>query len=81
MKVGLTGHQNIGSDSDIEWVRTVLKKQIEKYSVANGICSLAAGADQLYAGILKDKKIPLTVIIPSTGYEKTFDEPEELTKL
>ena len=78
MKVGLTGHQNIGSKSDIDWVKTVLKKQIEKYNVTNGICCLAVGADQLYAELLKAKEIDFTVIIPSAGYEKTFDEHSEL---
>jgi hypothetical protein len=78
MKVGLTGHQDIGSKSDIDWVKDSLIEQIEKYKVSLGISCLAVGADQLYAELLHSKVIPFIVIIPSFGYEKTFDEKTEL---
>ncbi len=79
MKVGLTGHQDIGSKSDIDWVRIQLEKQIEKYKVTDGFSCLAAGSDQLYAEILNEKNISLIAIIPSVGYEKTFDDSRKLS--
>lgn len=78
MKVGLTGHQDIGSEADIVWVKDMLREQIEKYDVTNGISCLAVGADQIYAEILDAENIPFTVIIPCTGYETTFEESNEL---
>lgn len=80
MKVGLTGHQDIGSKSDVDWVKGSLIEQIEKYKVSLGISCLAVGADQLYAEILHSRVIPFMVIIPSFGYEKTFNEKTELFK-
>ena len=78
MKTGLTGHQNIGSKSDIDWVRIQLEKQIELYNVTEGFSCLAVGADQLYAEILNEKKIALTAIIPSEEYKKTFNNNNQL---
>jgi len=78
MKIGLTGHQNIGSKSDIKWVKGVLSEEIEKQNITCGISCLAVGADQLYAEILKVRHLPFIVIIPSDGYETTFDETSEL---
>lgn len=72
MKVGITGHQNLGTNSTIAWIKDSLERQISKYSVTCGITSLAVGADQLYAQILKEKSIQFTAIIPSDKYEKTF---------
>lgn len=80
MKVGLTGHQNIGSESDVDWVRVQLAKQIDLYSVIEGFSCLAVGSDQLYAEILNEKKISLTAIIPSERYEKTFKEKSDFRK-
>lgn len=80
MKIGLTGHQNIGSKSDVDWVRVQLAKQFDLYSITEGFSCLAVGSDQLYAEILNEKKISLTAIIPSEEYEKTFKEKSDFRK-
>ena len=72
MKVGITGHQDLGDDSTIRWVRLTLSEAVKKYHVTEGFTSLASGADQIYAEILKKDRIPYTAVIPSKDYEKTF---------
>ena len=78
MKAGITGHQNIGSDETIEWVTIVLSEIIKKLSIELGFTSLAIGADQLFAQLLKQNNIPFTVIIPSNEYEQTFQNSADL---
>jgi len=72
MKVGITGHQNIGSNETIRWVKNILAAHIKELSIELGFTSLAIGADQLFAQLLKQSNIPYTVIIPCNNYEKTF---------
>ena len=76
MKVGLTGHQNIGTAKDIQWVREAIINELLFDDIELGICSLAIGSDQLFARILLEKEVPLKVIIPSNGYEETFTAEE-----
>lgn len=52
MKVGMTGHQLLGSEETVKWLETTLKGCIQQYDVDQGITSLAIGADQLYAEVL-----------------------------
>lgn len=74
MKVGMTGHQQLGSDEIVTWLIDCLESSISEYHIDAGITSLAIGADQLYAEVLKKHHIPYSVVIPSTGYEKTFSD-------
>lgn len=78
MKAGITGHQNLGSQETIQWVAETLESTIAKYNIQQGFTSLAIGADQIFAEILRTKNIPYIAIIPSIGYEKTFQSPEHL---
>jgi hypothetical protein len=78
MKVGVTGHQNLGSAENIIWLSITLKSAIQKYKVDIGLTSLAIGADQLFAQLLKQSNIPYTVIIPCNNYEKTFTDTTSL---
>ncbi|HEX8396780.1 MAG TPA: hypothetical protein VF644_05105 [Pyrinomonadaceae bacterium] len=77
MKVGITGHQNIGSTSEIKWVENSLIKAIREYKVSEGFTCLAVGADQLFAEILLKESIPCVAIIPSHNYEKTFENEND----
>jgi len=72
MKIGITGHQNLGDQSTKKWVRMVLGEAVSKYRITQGFTCLAVGADQLYAEILKQRNIPYTAVIPSKNYERTF---------
>ena len=78
MKVGITGHQNIGSDKDIDWVQSVLSETINRLNVKLGFTSLAYGADQLFAEHLNRQNIPYKAIIPCKKYESTFHESGRL---
>jgi len=73
VKVGITGHQDLGSDVTVGWVRSALSDAVRQYSVTEGLTCLAAGTDQLYAEILRQNNIPYTSVIPSHNYEKTFE--------
>ena len=72
--VGCTGHQDIPEEA-IDYVRQAIRSELRSFDslALTGICSLAAGADQLFAEAVLDSGGKLDVIIPSSGYEKTFD--------
>lgn len=78
MRVGITGHQDLGSAETIAWLTEALERVITRYGIDWGLTSLAIGADQLYAEILRKQHIRYTVIIPSEGYEKTFSHKSQL---
>jgi hypothetical protein len=77
MKVGITGHQLLGSEETVKWLESTLKECIEQYNIDQGITSLAIGADQLYAEILRKKHLSYSVIIPCKGYETTFQNDHD----
>lgn len=72
--VGCTGHQNI-PDEAIPYVRDSIRIELRRLNAAalTGVCSLAAGADQMFAQAVLDSGGQLDVIVPSSDYEKTFD--------
>jgi hypothetical protein len=72
MKVGITGHQRIGDAQVVRWVESQIVETVLEFNVSLGITSLAIGADQMYANILKRMNIPFAAIIPARDYEKTF---------
>jgi hypothetical protein len=74
MKAGVTGHQNLGDAAAIDWVRVELGRALDTQRVGHGFTCLAAGADQLFAQALLDRRIPYTVVIPSAGYERAFQD-------
>jgi hypothetical protein len=78
MIIGFTGHQHIGSEQVVDWVCTALSEQIDQHHVTYGYTCLAAGADQLFAEVLREKKIPFSALIPCRSYETTFGHPAEL---
>jgi hypothetical protein len=72
--VGCTGHQNIPPEA-IPYVRDAILTELRRLNAdaLTGVCSLAAGADQMFAQAVLDSGGQLDVIIPSSDYEKTFD--------
>ena len=80
MKVGITGHQDLGPKETIAWLTDALETVVHQYPIDMGITSLAIGADQLYAEILRKNEKKYIVVIPSEGYEKTFTNPNDLEK-
>jgi hypothetical protein len=77
MNVGFTGHQNIGPERVVEWVRATISEQVERYRVTHGYTCLAAGADQLFAQVLEKKGLGFSAIIPCADYETTFDDSSD----
>lgn len=73
MIIGVSGHQNLPSTARIHAearIRDLLAKQTDPVV---GICSLAEGADQLFAQLVLAAGGTLHAVIPSRGYETTFD--------
>lgn len=73
MIAGVTGHQNLGDQEKISWVEDCLIQEIPKYHITKGLTCLAVGADQLFAEVLEKFYIPYIAIVPSDGYEGTFE--------
>lgn len=78
MKAGITGHQNLGNPETVAWVAENLKQAIMQYHIQHGFTSLAIGADQLFAEILYEHRIPYTAVLPCREIEKTFQTPAHL---
>ena len=80
MKVGVTGHQDLGTDENVAWVRNAIAAAITELDVSHGFTCLARGADQLYAEVLMERGIPFTAVIPCEEYEETFPTSEGLAR-
>lgn len=73
MIAGVTGHQNLGDEQTVAWIKDCLLQEIPKYHITKGLTCLAIGADQLFAKVLEQFYIPYIAIVPSDGYEGTFE--------
>lgn len=78
MKAGITGHQNLGTPETVAWVGEALESLVAKLKIQRGFTSLAIGADQLFAQILRENGISYTAVLPCREIEKTFQTPEHL---
>ncbi|MFF8291648.1 hypothetical protein ACF068_20785 [Streptomyces sp. NPDC016309] len=87
-RIGVTGHRDIPEELDAH-VRAVVRAEVDAAArrAARGpggpleaLSSLAAGADQIFAGIALDCGAELTVVIPSGDYEDGFTDPDELAR-
>ena len=77
MRIGLTGHREL-PDGASAYVREWLKRFTGKGALPlEGICSLAAGTDQLFAEVVLGAGGALRVVIPSAAYETSFSSEEE----
>jgi hypothetical protein len=70
--VGVTGHQNLGDENAVEWIRDALNRQITEHPISRGLSSLALGADQLFVEALRAAQIAYDAVIPCENYESTF---------
>ncbi len=80
MKVGITGHQDIGSIDTIAWVVKAIEEIVSESKIDLGLTALARGADQIYAQELLKQKIPYIAIIPSKDYQSTFEKPDQVSQ-
>jgi hypothetical protein len=78
MKIGVTGHQNLGGRDVVAWLGEEIRAVLEDAKLPEGFTCLARGADQLYAEILLRKSLPYTFVQPCRKYESTFTTAEDL---
>jgi hypothetical protein len=78
VRVGITGHQRLADPSDWDWVCGELSLALDgARGPLVGISSLAAGADQLFAGLVLSRGGLLEVVIPFEGYAGGFAEERD----
>lgn len=75
MNLGCTGHQTIPTAA-VDYVTRGIREAIEVHDASGlvGVCSLAIGADQVFARLVLAHGGRLHVVIPCVGYERTFDD-------
>jgi hypothetical protein len=72
-RIGVSGHQTLSLETEA-LVRRELETMLEGFQrPVVGVCSLAKGADQLFADCILRTGSRLRVVIPCDGYEGTFD--------
>lgn len=70
--VGVTGHQYIPTEATAHVASRIGEVLQAHHRDLVGVCSLAAGADQLFAQAILDVGGALHVVVPCDGYEETF---------
>lgn len=79
MRIGITGHQRLADPSGWEWVRGEMAQILDgARGPLVGVSSLAAGADQLFAGLVVSRGGSLEVVLPFEGYAEGFAEEREV---
>lgn len=73
MKVGITGHQNLTTYQS-DWLTNALKSEIRNIKIDEAYSCLAIGADQIFAKVFLENRIPLIAVIPCKRYHQTFKE-------
>jgi hypothetical protein len=70
--VGCTGHQALSHDTKRSVAAAIAAELARLPGPLVGVCSLAAGADQIFAQAVLAADGQLRVVIPSDGYASTF---------
>lgn len=79
MRLGVTGHQTLQDPKGWTWVEERLVELLRTVPrPIVGVTSLAIGADQLFARLVLQFGGTLHVVIPFSGYERTFKNPHDL---
>lgn len=77
MRIGFSGHQDLP-----EQAATLLQQRLQDlFTETNalvGVCALAEGGDQLFARTVLECDGRLEVVVPSQGYETTFEGKSRL---
>jgi hypothetical protein len=71
--VGAAGHQDIPSEA-VDYIKRAVDIQVSSVAGLVGVCSLAAGGDQLFAEALLKHGGELNVVIPCRGYNTAFSD-------
>ena len=82
MKVGVTGHQQ-REGINWPWVRLCINRYLVGKPMIYGYSSLAAGADQLFAEVVLERRGKLIAVIPMDEYSSHFqsDDLENFVRL
>jgi hypothetical protein len=78
-RIGFTGHQGLDCDTAV-LVSDAVRAELEGRGPVRGITSLAEGADQIFAREILGQGGSLIAVIPSAGYEATFQTPQALSQ-
>ncbi len=76
--VGCTGHQTLTASTQVavaDAISAVLRNIDDGH--VEGVCSLAVGADQIFARVLLAAGGRFHVVVPSAGYDRTFTNDNE----
>lgn len=71
--IGISGHQDLPAE-DVAEIRQRMRDHISRADDPQGISSLAAGADQLFAEELLAAGASLHAVVPAADYESAFDD-------
>jgi hypothetical protein len=71
--VGAAGHQDIPPQA-VDYIKRAIDTQVSSVVGLVGVCSLAAGGDQLFAEALLKHGRVLIVVIPCHAYETAFSD-------
>src|SRR5256884_9953194 len=84
LRIGASGHQQIGDEATIEFVSQQLRELLSMFQrrahehgqniVAHS--ALAIGTDRLFVKTALALGIPVEVVIPCSQYEDIYDSPE-----
>ena len=70
-RIGITGHQGLDRATELR-VSDAVRVELEGRGSVRGVTSLAEGADQIFATEVLRQGGALIAVIPSAGYESTF---------
>lgn len=79
IRLGITGHQDLGEEPTTAWVRTAVDRVLGEHAgELAGVSSLAVGADQLFAELVLERHGVLEAVLPFPGYrERSFSCDED----
>ncbi len=77
MRVGITGHQDLGGDEAQAWVVRALSEAVDALSVTCGVSCLARGSDSLYAEELRRRGLPFVAVRPCARIEESFEREDD----
>jgi hypothetical protein len=78
--LGISGHQ-VMPEAAQSYVRREIRKEIAHAGPSVvGICSLAAGSDQIFAREILGARGRLWAFVPCHGYERTFSDTRQVAE-
>jgi 8-oxo-dGTP pyrophosphatase MutT (NUDIX family) len=84
LRIGVSGHQQIGDEATVEFVSQQIHELLSKFQHLRrehdqdviAYAALAIGTDRLFVKAALELGIPVEVIIPCSQYEEIYDSPE-----